>query len=139
MPTITTPPADLPTPTALPITQVPEATSNDSGYITNWVISDKFKGPAGAAFTNLIKTLWNLSLIVAGLAIFIFLVWGAFEWLTAGSDSDKVSKAQQRIVNSLIGALVLVSVLAILKFFLPFIGLNILCPINWQTLTIKCS
>ncbi len=110
-----------------------------NGEITNTVIKKEFTQGAGPAFDQLVATIWRLSLIVAGLVVFIYFIWGSFEWLTAGGDSEKVSKAQKRLTNSFIGFILLLSVVAILKFFMPLVGLNIFCPIDWTTLSFQCS
>ncbi len=107
--------------------------------ITNTVIKKEFTQGAGPAFNHLVATIWRLSLITAGLVVFIYFIWGSFEWLIAGGDSEKISKAQKRLTNSMIGFILLLSVVAILKFLMPLIGLNIFCPINWKTLSFQCS
>ncbi len=107
--------------------------------ITNSVVKKEFTQSAGSGFNHFVATIWRLSLIVAGLVVFIYFIWGAFEWLTAGGDSEKVSKAQKRLTNSIIGIIFLVSLVAILKFLMPLIGLNIFCPIDWADLSFKCQ
>ncbi|NOY15266.1 MAG: hypothetical protein GXP43_03560 [bacterium] len=80
-----------------------------------------------------------MALVIAGILVLAFFVWGSFEWLTAGGDSDKVKNAQNKMSNAVIGLVILISSFALLKFVLPLIGLNIFCPINWETLQFVCS
>ncbi len=109
------------------------------GQITNTVIKPEFQRSAGVSFSSIIATLWGLTLVIAGILVLAFFVWGAFDWLTAGGDSEKTKNAQKRMTNAFIGLILLISTFAILKFILPLIGLNIFCPINWETLQFECQ
>lgn len=45
--------------------------------------------------------------IFAGLAVLIFLVWGAFDWILSGGDKEKVAGARRKITNAIIGLFIL--------------------------------
>lgn len=55
--------------------------------------------------------------VIAGLAALIYLVLGAFAWITSGGDKENVQKAQQKIQAAVVGLIILVLVLAIIIFF----------------------
>ncbi len=69
---------------------------------------NKFNFPA---FVGLV-----IQLLLTGIAIasFIYLLWGAFQWVTSGGDKEAVSKAQKRITNALVGLVITFSIFAIL-------------------------
>lgn len=52
-------------------------------------------------------------LIVAAIAALIYLFGGAYDWITSGGEKEKISKAQNKITNAVIGLLLSVSMLAI--------------------------
>lgn len=45
----------------------------------------------------------NIALGFTGLIFFVFSVYSAIEWMTAGGKSDRVSKARSRLIQSTIG------------------------------------
>jgi hypothetical protein len=79
----------------------------------------KFNLPA---FVSLI-----IQLLLIGIAIssFIYLLWGAFQWVTSGGDKEAVSKAQKRITNALIGLLITFSIFAILYLVRWMFGIDL--------------
>ena len=52
--------------------------------------------------------------IIAGLAAILFLILGAFAWITSGGDKEKVSKAQEKIQSAIVGLIILVAVIALI-------------------------
>jgi len=80
--------------------------------------------------------------IFAGLAALIYLILGAFSWITSGGDKDAVSKAQQKIQAAIVGLIVLVLALALIVLietviFNGTVCLGITCPINFGSLLQK--
>jgi hypothetical protein len=77
--------------------------------------------------------------IVAGLAALIYLILGAFAWITSGGNKESVEKAQQKIQAAVVGLIVLVAVLAIIVVVEKYVFggkvcLGISCPIVIPTL-----
>ncbi len=84
-------------------------------------IIGKFGQPSGdnkegTVFITYVITMWRAALTIGGLAVLGFYVWGAFEWLTSGSDPKGVEKGRSRIVNATIGLILLVSTFTIVGF-----------------------
>jgi len=50
---------------------------------------------------------------VAALTALLFLLWGAFAWITSSGEKEKVTKAQEKIQAAVIGIILIVAVLAI--------------------------
>ncbi len=73
---------------------------------------------------TLIPDLYAIAIILAGVAIFIFLVWGGIDWLTAGEDSEKIKSAQKKITNAVIGLAILLGAWALWWLILHITGLK---------------
>lgn len=64
-------------------------------------------------------------LFLAGLVTIFFMLWGAFDWITAGGDEGKIKSARQKITQGIIGLAVLASTFAMFLVIQYFLGLNI--------------
>lgn len=84
--------------------------------ITGSLGNDVEKAKTGELFTNYFVDIWNTMISIGGLIVLIMFLWGALEWITAGGDSGKIEKARSRILQSLIGLIILVSSFVILGF-----------------------
>jgi hypothetical protein len=69
-------------------------------------------------------------MVVAVLLVLFFLIWGAIEWITAGGDQNKIQKGRDKIVQSIIGIIVLSSALAIFSVLQVFLGIEIIGGLN---------
>ncbi len=70
----------------------------------------------GSKFINYVVYLWKVSINLGALAVIAYFIWGAIEWITAGSDSKKTEQARQRMTNAVIGLVILVSSFTLLSF-----------------------
>jgi len=61
-----------------------------------------FTDPA-TGLGNLFSGLVQMILIIAGLLLLLYLLWGAVEWIISGGDKEKLAKAQQKIQNAIVG------------------------------------
>ncbi len=66
------------------------------------------------------------AIIVGGMAVLLYLILGAIQWITAAGDKGKVEKARERMVQAVIGLVVLSSVVAIANFLGPIFGFDLL-------------
>ena len=72
-----------------------------------------------------ISNLVGLGIIVAGLAVLIYLIWGGTEWITSGGDKTKTENARNRITAALVGLAIVVISWALWKIVLYFFGVSI--------------
>ena len=79
---------------------------------------------AYTCITDLVFKAVDASLIMAGIALFVFLVWGGIEYMTSGGDKAKTETAQKRITSAIIGVAIIASSFAIWKTALYFFGIN---------------
>lgn len=89
--------------------------------ISNPVISETLgndveAAESGSIFVSYFVDIWNTVISIGGLIVLIMFLWGALEWITAGGDSGKIEKARNRIMQSIIGLLILVSSFVIIGF-----------------------
>ena len=68
-------------------------------------------------------------LTTVGAVVFIFMFfYGAFSWISAGDDSSKIGKARDRMVQAVIGLIIMVAGYALIGLIGTMIGINILSP-----------
>lgn len=83
--------------------------------------------PANAKITDIGKLITsgvNVLLIVAGILVFVFLVWGGIQWLTSGGDKNSVEQARNRITHALIGLAIIAAAWALSMLITNFFGLD---------------
>lgn len=97
--------------------------------ITNPVVSETLgSGAPSVAFANIIVIVWRTAITLGGLALLVMLIIGALNWITAGGDKGKIEGARDRIMQSVIGLLVLIGTVAISTFIGSRFGINLLRP-----------
>jgi hypothetical protein len=93
------------------------------GILKSYLDSGK---PASYALGMYITNFIKLAFTIAGVAFFFMLIWGGFEYITAGGDKEKVGTAMKRISNALIGMVILLSSYAIFRLVNRVFGINVL-------------
>jgi hypothetical protein len=86
-----------------------------------------FEKPAEAKITDigkLISTGISVVIIISGILVFVFLVWGGIEWLTSGGDKTKVENARNRIVSALVGLAIIAASWALVRIIAYFFGVD---------------
>lgn len=98
--------------------------------ITNPVIDETIGAntDGGAALGELLGRLYRATILVGGLALLLYIIWGGLNWITAAGDEKKVELAKDRLTHSIIGMGVLVGGAAIANFVGTIFGLDLLNP-----------
>ncbi len=73
---------------------------------------------------RLISTGISVAIILAGILVFVFLVWGGLEWIMSGGDKGKVEAARNRIVNALVGLAIIAASWALIRIIGYFFGVQ---------------
>lgn len=55
----------------------------------------------------------NIFILVAGIFLLIYMLWGAFDWIISNGEKERIQKAQSKITNALIGMLLIFVVIVI--------------------------
>ena len=79
-----------------------------------------------------IARIWQTMVILGGLLVLVFLIWGAIEWISSGGDENKLKDAKGKMTNAFIGLVILVGSFAITLLLEHVVGFNIL-EIVWPT------
>jgi len=64
----------------------------------------------------LLAQIINILLLVAGVVAFLFLLWGGFQYLTAGSNEDQATNGRKIIINAIIGIVIIFLSYSIVSF-----------------------
>lgn len=83
-------------------------------------------GSADGGFGVWLGQILKIILVIAVLLVFVNLIMGAIEWITSGGDSGKLQKARDRILQSIIGLVVLTLSLTIMLAIQGFLGIDVL-------------
>ncbi len=88
--------------------------------ITNPVLgnigTDDAAAESGATFARLFVYFWNVVIIVGGIVVLVNFIQAALEWITAGGDSGKLTKARDKMLQSFIGLAILVFSFVLINF-----------------------
>lgn len=81
------------------------------------------KDPTGAGglsifFSNLITLFYVISMVV----LVFMIVWGAFDWITSEGDKEKLGGARNKIINAIIGIMLLAAAFGIIRVLGQFTG-----------------
>jgi len=92
------------------------------------VLAKEDLGPEPASFKDLgqmITNILNIILRMAGIAAFIMIIVGGFQYLTAGGDPKKTQAAGQTITYAVFGLIAVIAAWFILLFIKKFTGVDI--------------
>jgi hypothetical protein len=81
---------------------------------------------------SLIVRLWRAIVMLGSLALLVFLVWGAIDWLMSEGDPEKLKNAKNKIIHALAGMGILAASYAIVNLAKLIFGFDIL-NIVWPT------
>jgi|CXWL01.1.fsa_nt_gi hypothetical protein len=73
---------------------------------------------------RLISTGVSVVIIIAGILVFVYLVWGGLEWLTSGGDKGKTESARNRITAALVGLAIIAASWALVRIIAYFFGVE---------------
>lgn len=90
-------------------------------------------GNGGRDFARYIAIFWQFMVIVGGLAVLLYLIWGALDWIFAGNNPDRMTRAKTKLFDGIFGLVLLVLSYLIIKIISTVTGLDILNP-AWPTL-----
>ncbi len=81
-------------------------------------------GEPGVYIGNLISTAIGAVIVIAAVLALIYLIMGAFDWITSGGDKQKLESARGKITNGIIGLILVVATWAIITLVGNFLGLE---------------
>ena len=105
---------------------VPKAHAATGNFSVNIGDETKSRVAINTDLGSFVSKSFSAVLLVAGLATFMYLVYGGIQWISSGGDKGKLEEARSKITNGIIGLAIVASAWAVY------------CPrssrfINWQT------
>lgn len=95
--------------------------------ITNPALPTSLGNDAGEnIIARLLARFFGASLAIGSLAFLLYLVYGAFRWLTAGDDKGQLQTARNTMTQAFIGLTIMASIFAIAHILGILLGLD--CP-----------
>lgn len=88
-----------------------------------------FSEPPNFSITSIgefVAAILSLLFIIGGILVFVYLVWGGLQWITAGGDKAAHQAARERITGALIGFSIMALALAIVYIAQYFFGVQII-------------
>ncbi len=70
----------------------------------------------GTLFASYFIRVWQLVISIGGLMVVLYFIWGSLEWILAGGDQSKIQKGRDRIVQAVIGMILLAGSFVIVTF-----------------------
>lgn len=95
--------------------------------ITNPALSDSLQSLSGAQFLQgLVQVFVSIGLAAGGIFFFFQFITGGINWINSGGDKQKLEAARERLMNAIIGLIILLSIFAIITFIQQVLGFDIL-------------
>ena len=85
-----------------------DKTSTEAGYDT----------ASSTSLTGYVSQIISIILSVLGIIFLAFTIYGGIVWMTAAGNEEKVSKAKELIIESIIGVIIVIAAYAISYFVL---------------------
>ncbi len=79
---------------------------------------------------DLIRQIASFMIVTSVLLAIIFIVWGGITYMAAGADTTKVTEAQTRIKNGVIGAAVVLGVGVIINTIAGIVSRDFFCQVQ---------
>lgn len=83
---------------------------------------------SGSNLALYIAFLWQTAMMVGGLAVIVSLLLGGVEWVMSNGDKGKVEHARERIMQTVIGMIVLMTAAGVTVFLSNAFRINLLNP-----------
>lgn len=94
--------------------------------LTNPVVSLPTSERGADALNHVVQTGITFALLAAAVIFLFMLIAGAISWITAGGDKGAIEDAKKRVINALIGIVVVFSVYALSTAVGKFFGVDML-------------
>ncbi|MBI2028998.1 hypothetical protein HYT02_01135 [Candidatus Gottesmanbacteria bacterium] len=72
----------------------------------------------------LISGLIGFFIFFASIAAFLYFIIGGIQWITSGGDKAQIETARNRIIQGVVGLIIIASVWAIVTLLFPAVGLS---------------
>ncbi len=94
----------------------------DSGIAHTADIAGFETGASATSIDSIIARIIFIALGLLGVVFLAFMLLGGFNWMTSSGNEEKVKKAKETLLNSLIGILITLAAYAISYFLISYFG-----------------
>lgn len=102
------------------------ATTQDSrSAVSSYKVPTVSLGFEIPSFAQVLTFIIRLFFIVAGLVALIYLLLGAFGWITSGGSKEAIDKAREKIQASIVGLILIFVVLSIVIVIENILGIGL--------------
>jgi hypothetical protein len=77
-------------------------------------------------FGTFLGGLMTAVMAIAAIMVFLFLIWGAIDWITSAGDKSKLESARNKIMNAIVGLIVLAATTGLFIVIQQFLNICIL-------------
>ena len=84
--------------------------------ITNPALDQTDPAKAGGMLADQFAAIWRTSIVIGGLLLLMYLLWGGLSWITAGGDKTRVEQARLQITHAIVGFAILAGTVALVTF-----------------------
>ncbi len=84
------------------------------------------ENPGEVFIGKLLPNLVGLGFVIGVILFFFYLLFGAIQWIVSGGDKAAIEGARGKVVNAVVGLVILFSIFAIIKLIETFFGVSIL-------------
>lgn len=74
---------------------------------------------------SFVERSFSAVILVAGLATFMYLVYGGIQWISSGGDKGKLEEARSKITNGIVGLAIVASAWAVYLLIDYFFGIGL--------------
>lgn len=80
------------------------------------------------SIADLIRIIINMIMIVAGILVFGFMLFGGIQYISSGGDKLQAQQARDKITYAIIGLIIIVAAYAVTKVMELVFGINVFNP-----------
>ena len=107
---------------------LPTLIAQFSSFESQSPLTDDAATDPGANLESILSNVFGFFTILGAIFFLVYFLLAALQWITAGGDSGKVEKARNRIMNGVLGLIILVGAYAFIGLIGGLIGIEILNP-----------
>lgn len=80
--------------------------------------SDQFQNVGGGSLDQLIQTIINVVLLIAGIVAVIYLIIGGYQYITSSGNAEQAQAGRTTVLNAIIGLVIIFAAYLIVRFVL---------------------
>ncbi len=100
--------------------------------VTNPALNLTDPTASGQTLADQFAAIWRTSIVIGGLLLIMYLLWGAIQWITSGGDKTKLEQARTQITHAIVGFGILAGTVALVTFLGSALGIGFLTNLQFD-------